>query len=99
MSSAILSPFFTLTELPTVDALLRVIAVLLGMARQSKRDKELTECNQCLRDCRKRLRQSEEKQKKFEEQRDMLVLVLLIVIAVGLIASINYRVVPRSLPA
>lgn len=91
--------FLAVTELPTVDAVLRVLAVLLGTARQSKRSKELTECNQRLNDCQEKLRRSEEQRKMSENQRDALLYVLLFVLVVVTVASINYRMVPRSLPA
>ena len=99
MFDSILSSFLTVTELPTVDAVLRVLAVLLGMARQSKQDKELIACNQRLNDCQEKLRQSEDQRKKSEDQREMLLYGLIVVLAIVAVVSINYRMVPRSLPA
>ena len=99
MFDAIVNPFLTVAELPSVEAVLRVLAVLLGMARQSKHDRELIDCNQRLNDYQEKLRQSEEQRKKFEAQRDALILIGLVVIAIVVLASIEYRVVPRSLPA
>lgn len=99
MASAILNPFLTLTESSMVDAVLRVLAFLLSLARQSKHDKELNDCNRRLNDCQEKLRDSEDLRRKSENQREMLLYVLLIALAIVVVASINYRVVSRSLPA
>jgi hypothetical protein len=98
MSSVILNPFLTFAESPIVESVLRVLAVLLGMARESKQDKELTACTQHLNDCQERLRESEEKREKADSQRDVVIVALVVVIAIVVIASLNYRMVPRSLP-
>lgn len=99
MPSAILSPILAFTDYPAVDILLRVLAFLCRVTWQSKQDRELTECNQRLNDCQEKLRQSEEQRKKFEDQRDLVILVCLVGIAIAVLASIEYRMVPRSLPA
>ena len=99
MLNAISNPLLTVAELPGVVALLRVLSVIWGMSRQSKQDRELTECTQRLNSCQEKLKQSEEQRRESEYQREMLLYALLVVLAVVAVASINYRMVPRSLPA
>lgn len=59
----------------------------------------MTACNQRLNDCEAKLKGSEEKRKKAKQQRDMVLVVLFVVIAIVAVTSISYRMVPRSLPA
>jgi hypothetical protein len=99
MLDAIANPFLTVAELPGVVVLLRVLGFLWKMTLESKQDKKLNESNRRLNDCQEKLRESEEQRQESEDQRDILFIALVLVIAIVAAAAINYRMVPRSLPA
>ena len=99
MASTILNPVFTASESPMVGPVLKVLAFLINMRREAKHDAELQECQEELKVSEKNLRASEERRKEAESQRNFLVLCLLVILAAGVIVSIEYQMVPRTLSA
>jgi len=88
MLSMLLNPFVAIAQSTETEIGFRLFSFIFDMALKWQQNKY-----------KEKLRLSEERRKRSEDRRNSLVFALLVVLAIVAVISINYRMVPRSLPA